>query len=85
MKDLLSYILSAIVDDSSAIAIDEQVDGDNYTYIVHISQSDMGKVIGKGGKTIRAIRSLMGLRAQKENKRVYVELAESPVSSDTKK
>lgn len=84
MKDLLTYILSAIVENPDAIVIDEEVNGDNYTYTVHISQADMGKVIGKGGKTIRAIRSLMGLRAQKENKRVYVELAESPVSSDTK-
>ena len=77
MKDLLTYILSAIVDQPDTIVIDEQIEGDNYTYIVHVSQTDMGKVIGRGGKTIRAIRSLLSLNAQKEHKRVYVELSES--------
>lgn len=77
MKDSLLTIIRAIVDDPDVVSVDEQLAQDGGTmYLLHVASEDMGKVIGKAGKTIRAIRTLMSVRAAKEHTRVYVELSE---------
>jgi uncharacterized protein len=75
MKDLLHYILRSIVDHADEIQIDEKVQEDGYVVLtVHVNQTDMGKVIGKDGKIIKAIRTLIRVVAIREDKKVSVEL-----------
>ncbi len=77
MKDLLLYILQAIVDDQDAISIDEVTDETGLTtFNVTVAESDMGKVIGKAGKVINAIRQVVKIKAIKEGKRVNISLGE---------
>lgn len=75
MKDTLSYIVSAIVDEPSEVKI-TQDDSDPSVdhYIISVAKDDMGKVIGKGGKVIRAIRNVMKIPAIKQNKRIFITL-----------
>ncbi len=78
MKDILLNIVTAIVDNPDKIDIkEEEVEGvTNFT--ITVAPEDMGKIIGKGGKVIRAIRSVMKIPAIKNNQRIYISLAEVP-------
>lgn len=76
MKDILEYIVTSLVDNPDAVVIaEEDVEG-VVTFTITPDKEDMGKLIGKGGKVIRAIRNLMKIPAMKESKKVQVQLAE---------
>ena len=78
MKDILLNIVTAIVDNAKAVEVkEEEIEGvDNF--IITVAPEDMGKIIGKGGKVIRAIRTVMKIPAIKQEKRIYITLAEVP-------
>ena len=78
MKDVLSYILNAIVEKPEGIEIKEEDQEDGINYIVTVAKEDMGKVIGKNGKVIKAIRNVMRIPGIKENKKIFVSLTEIP-------
>lgn len=77
MKETLTYILQAIVDNPEAVLVEEQDEEGTNHFIVTVAKEDMGKVIGKEGKVIRSIRNIMKIRAIKENKRINITLAET--------
>jgi uncharacterized protein len=77
MKKALEYILSQVVDDPEKIEIDEQEDQGMINYTIKVAASDMGKVIGKNGKVIRAIRNVIKISAIKQNKKINIALTES--------
>lgn len=78
MKDTLFFIVTSIVDNPDAVAIEEQeVDG-ILNFIITVAKEDMGKVIGKEGKVIRGIRNIMKIKAMKQNARINITLAEIP-------
>lgn len=78
MKDALLYIVSAIVDNPKKVTIEEDEQDGIINFAVTVAKEDMGKVIGKEGKIIRAIRNLMKIPAIKQNKRINIVLNESP-------
>lgn len=78
MKDFLIYLLKNIVDHPDDIAVDEQQLGDYSSQLtIHANQEDIGKIIGREGKIIQALRSLVKVLAVKENKQVRIEIAET--------
>lgn len=77
MKDAILFILTRIVDNPSDVSVEEQTENDRTIFVIHVNPSDMGKVIGKQGRIITAIRDLVKLMATKENKFVDVSIAES--------
>jgi predicted RNA-binding protein YlqC (UPF0109 family) len=76
MKDALLFIVSSIVNDSSKVSIDENMEEGITNFIIHAAKEDIGKIIGKEGKIIRAIRNVMKIPAIKQNKRVHITVAE---------
>ncbi len=76
MKEALEFILTHIVDHPEEVMIEEQADGDRFTYIIHVHPEDMGKVIGKQGRIIKAVRDLIRVIATRERVYVDVRLAE---------
>lgn len=76
MKDTLLYILTHIVDHPESIVIEEQQDQEKLIYLLSVAQEDMGKVIGKQGRIIRALRDLIKLMAAKEHRYVDIVLKE---------
>lgn len=75
MKDLLTYITQNITDNDT-IEVIEDKDGDTFVYTIRAPQSVMGLLIGKEGRTIKAIRSLARARAIVEQIGVTVKLEE---------
>lgn len=77
MKELLEFILSSIADQPEEIAVEEIQEEENIVVLkIQASAADMGKIIGREGKTIRAIRTIINTKAIREGKRVFVELVE---------
>ncbi len=76
MKELVSTIVKSMVDNPDDITIDE-IEGDNTTVIeLRVATEDMGKVIGKQGRTARAMRTLLNAATNKTNKRTVLEILE---------
>lgn len=88
MKELLDLILKNITTHPESALIEETTEGDVTVYTITVDPEDMGRVIGKDGKVIRAIRSLAHVVAIRQNKRFRVTLNDSadtaPVSSPAK-
>jgi len=77
MQDLIKFIISSIIDKPEKLICEEVVSSTGVTnYIVHVDPEDMGKVIGKKGQIIQAVRTLIRVRALKEGKKAFLTLAE---------
>ena len=73
-KDLVEYIAKTLVDDPSAVIVNA-IEGDKSTILeLKVSDSDIGKVIGKHGRIAKAIRTLLGAASTKSGKRVVLEI-----------
>lgn len=77
MKKALEYIISQIVDNPEKIEISEAEEADMTNFSVKVDPSDMGKIIGKGGKVIRAIRNVIKISAIKQNKKINISLVDT--------
>ena len=78
MKKALSYIISAIVDDPKQVLITEEETDGVVNFTVTVAKEDMGKIIGKNGKVIKAIRNVVKIPAIKLEKKIYISLSENP-------
>lgn len=76
MKNLLEFIVIHLVDHPEEVSIEVLEDDRGTTFIIHVHTEDKGKVIGKKGSVITAIRNVAKIRAVKEGIRAYVTLAE---------
>ena len=74
MKELLTYIVQSLVDNADEVSVTERESGGETVFEVRVAQGDMGKVIGRQGRVVKEIRTLMKAVAQKEGKRVSVEI-----------
>ena len=83
MKELLTYIVKNLVSEPDAIAITEEIDGDNVTYSLRVAPGDMGRVIGRHGRIAKEIRTLMKAAGNRENKRVTVDILDLRTSFET--
>lgn len=83
MKETLLYMLQQIVDHPDDIEIEEVGEGDRTVYVIHANPEDMGKIIGKKGRIIMAIRDLIKIIATKHKVFADIEIAESQPRSDS--
>jgi len=76
MKELISYIARALVDNPDEVSVSE-VEG-NQTAVLEltVAKEDLGKVIGKQGRTARAMRTILSAASAKERKRTVLEIVE---------
>lgn len=75
MEDLLEYLARALVDQPDEVSVDS-FDEDDGTVVLELSvaEDEAGKVIGKGGRTVAALRTVVKASAVRENKRVVVDV-----------
>jgi len=74
MKELVEVIAKSLVDYPDQVVVTENKTEDTTVIELHVSPSDMGKVIGKQGRIAKAIRSLVKAAASKDDKKVVVEI-----------
>ena len=74
--ELVEYLARRLVDEPEAVRVEElQRDGDTILQL-HVARDDVGKVIGRGGRIVRALRTIMRASAVRDGRRVLVEIAE---------
>lgn len=74
MKELLTYIVQSLVDNPDEVTVEEKVTSKETVFEVRVADGDMGKVIGRQGRIVRQIRVLMKAVAQRQGKKVSVDI-----------
>ena len=77
MRELLVYLAQLLVDEPAKVEV-EQFEEDDGTLVLELSvaDDDYGKVIGRGGRTAQALRTIIKAAAVKDNRRVLVDIVE---------
>jgi predicted RNA-binding protein YlqC (UPF0109 family) len=74
-REVLEFVAKNIVDDPDAVRVEEETDSRGAILHLTVADDDIGKVIGKGGRTARAIRSVVRASAIRAGTHVMVEIA----------
>ncbi len=84
MKETVEMIVKALVDDTAAVDVRE-IERDKSTSIieVRVAETDMGKLIGRQGRTVRALRLLVRAASVKQNHRFMLEIVERAEAQKT--
>ena len=72
----LQYVLESIVEDKDQLHIDSKIDDLGVLHTVRVSDRDMGKLIGKSGQTVKALRTLLRLIGGTDKQRVNLKILE---------
>jgi predicted RNA-binding protein YlqC (UPF0109 family) len=76
MKELIEYIAKSLVDNPDAVKVTE-IEGERTSVIeLSVAKEDLGKIIGKQGRTARAMRTILSAASTKNNKRSVLEIIE---------
>lgn len=76
MEELVAYIAKSLVDNPDEVKTSISEEEDNVTIELTVAQEDLGKVIGKQGRTARAMRTLLTAAAEKDNKKTRLDILE---------
>ena len=76
MRETVEMIVKALVDDTSAVDVREVEHGSATLIEVRVAETDMGKLIGRQGRTVRALRALVQAASAKKGRRFLLEIVE---------
>ncbi len=76
IKELLHYVATHLADVKDEVRVELVEERSADVYELEVAESDLGRVIGRGGKTARAIRSLVSAISPRDGKRTIVEILE---------
>lgn len=76
MKDLIKYIAQALVDKPEEVFVDEISGNQTSVLELKVAKEDLGKIIGKQGRTARAMRTILSAASAKVKKRTVLEIIE---------
>ncbi|MBK7897611.1 MAG: KH domain-containing protein [Candidatus Promineifilaceae bacterium] len=77
MKDLVEYVVKSLVEAPDEVSVEAFEDADETVLEITVAGPDMGRIIGKSGRVINAIRTMAQVAAAKQGIRVAVELVET--------
>ncbi len=80
MKNLLNFIIENIVEKKDAIKITESKTDNIISIKLTVNKDDIGRVIGKNGKVIKSIRTLLKIYSIKSDQRIYLDVVEETTS-----
>ena len=76
MDELVTYLARRLVDEPDAVQVESETDGDTVRLRLTVAPDDVGKVIGKQGRIIRAIRTVIRSGGARRGQRVMLEIVE---------
>ena len=74
--DFVKYMLDQICEEKEKVEVEQRTDELGVLISIHVAESDMGKLIGKNGQTISALRTLVRIIGAKENERINLKVLE---------
>jgi predicted RNA-binding protein YlqC (UPF0109 family) len=76
MEELVAYLARALVDHPEAVRVERIERDDAVVLRLHVASEDIGKVIGRGGRVVRALRTLVRAGSSKRGERTVLEIVE---------
>ena len=76
MKELIDYIAKSLVENPDEVEITEEFDGHRHVIHLDVAESDMGKVIGRGGRVAEAMRALLKVSAARQDTRAVLDIGD---------
>ncbi len=76
MEEFLNFVLKKLVDSPEEVIVSKVENGNRVNFFLKLQQEDIGKIIGKNGQLISAIRSMVNASAQKHGQRAFVDIVE---------
>lgn len=76
MKELVQYLAKSLVNDPNAVEVKETKREDTAVFELKVAKEDLGRVIGRQGRTAKSIRTLLNAAASKSNSKVILEIVE---------
>lgn len=76
MVKVIEHIIKSLVEDEASVKTVVSEEGDSVTVTVHVAERDMGRVIGKSGATVTAIRTILKNCNSKDGKRYFIQIGE---------
>jgi predicted RNA-binding protein YlqC (UPF0109 family) len=76
MKEAVEKIIKSLAGEPDFVQVDEIGDGKNIRIEVRVAESDMGRIIGREGRTVKAIRSILFAAGHKHGRRFHLDLVE---------
>lgn len=74
MRELLLTLTRALVDDRDAVEVDEFEEDGDLVFEISVAENDLGRVIGRGGRTANALRTVARAAAVREERRIVVDI-----------
>ena len=74
MTELLEFLVRSLVEDPSAVVVEELEEDGDLVYEISVAEDDLGRVIGKGGRVANAIRTISKAAAVRLDRRVIVDI-----------
>ncbi|MBW8059547.1 MAG: KH domain-containing protein [Solirubrobacterales bacterium] len=74
MAELLEFLVRALVEDPEAVVVEELEEDDSLVYEITVAEDDRGRVIGRGGRVVNAIRTIAKAAAVRLDRRVIVDI-----------
>ena len=76
MKELVQYLAKSLVNDPNAVEVNETTRDDTAIFELKVAKEDLGRVIGRQGRTAKSIRTLLNAAASKSSRKVILEIVE---------
>ena len=76
MAELLEYLARRLVDDPDAVRVETAEEDDAIVLRLHVAEDDVGKVIGRNGRTVNALRTVVRAAAVRHERRVLVDVVD---------
>jgi uncharacterized protein len=77
MKDLVEFLARAFVDEPEDVSVHSyEEDSETLVYEISVAEDDVGKVIGRGGRTVNALRCVLRACAAKQDKRILLDVVD---------
>lgn len=83
MKDLMEFVVKNIVEDPDKVRVVESEEDGIITETVSVDETEIGKIIGKGGKVVKSLRTLAKIYSLKQGQKFYLEIAEPKPANET--
>jgi uncharacterized protein len=76
MQELVEYMAKNLVENEDEVAVTDDFDGHRHIFHLDVADTDMGKVIGRGGRVAEAMRSLLKVAAAKQDTRAVLDIGD---------